>query len=541
MAVSREVDIWESDHFQLGHVKGAVTEEQVQEILLLFENARSYYSKWGFHWPDDPELWPMAIVVRPPVRSRACYVTAPHGRGMFQISPSLLESGSDLLPIVLHEMFHAVQTFYDPRDPGQWGSLNRERLWLDEATAAWVEAESVSDEHYAPAGMDNENYFALLGGLNGYSDLSPDRYGYGMASFIRYLVQWSGSCDDEKCVVDIYEHFAANGDVTDSLDEVLDPPVSSWCVDMQRRFVTTGIYPLDPDGSLWWLWPIDAGLGPDQGSECSTLTTVPDLGGSIVKFDLDQEPEAQPGTSVRVEAVPVSPPEGGESLPLAVYGRYDGSYPVLLAAGSDSLTVTDWPAICSTYDFLVILVSRPYSTAAGHTGSREIEVSARVMIDPSSVVLASLDNAVIEITTDNSYNGGQILMNQITSVAAAVRWEGDGFYATTSTDTFRLIVDPGNLALGDWYGSQRGETIGGSWAVRRIAGHGVPLADWGTNELIYRLQGGQEVCNRLTEVFESLASAPGEDPYRLLTGYSCHDNGTILDQSRIYIHLFRLE
>jgi hypothetical protein len=212
----------------------------------------------------------------------------------------------------------------------------------------------------------------------------------------------------------------------------------------------------------------------------------------------------------------------------------------LLATGTDSLTIDDWPTLYDTYSDILILATRPYITAPGLEGAREIEISAEVVFDGSAINLAQFNRVNVEVRTDNLFNNASgVLHNDIISVQSAVSWTGSGFVATTATDTFAIAVNPEALTVGSWYASDRGETIGGSYFVRRLGGTLAYFESYDGTSLVFSVR-GMETCDRLTHVFESMARDEETAPYSYLESYSCHDGGNLYDQSKIYLHFYTL-
>jgi hypothetical protein len=415
--------------------------------------------------------------------------------------------------------------------------MNEERLWLDEATAAWLEATTTGLDNYYPGGMDGDNMMALLYGFNGTDKLETADYGYGMSNFIRYWLEDPVNGQGEDRLLTLFEHFREHGDAGAALEAAWNPDPTGWVLDMQRKLMAMELYPYDPEGVVWWAWNIDGYLRTGLGESEQRTRTVADLGSFLCKFFIEGA-STEPLTALKVRAVQDDPVQPAEHLPLTVYGRPEGEPLVLLAAGVDSLTVPDWTAVVGSYKDLLILATRPYLTAPGLEGARDITVSAEVVMDGSALNLAEMNAVSIEVRTDNTFNTGDPVPNDIISVRADVAWNGSGFVAVTATDTFTIAVDAEALTVGSWYASERGTTVGGNYFVRRLGGTGAVFDTYDTDSYIFRVQ-GEETCDRLTHVFESLATEENTPPYRYLVGFDCHDGGVSYDRSGIYMHFYR--
>lgn len=530
---------FEGGHIRVIYRRSEVDPAAAANLLTNFETAYSALAGWGFEFGQGENYWPRDVVLCEPPNSWACFIAGPEGRGHFEIDPEYVLPGSNLLPVAVHEFFHLVQSFYDPRDPSQWGSLNQERLWLDEATASWLETTAIDMPEYYPQGLDGDNLTALLYGFNGTDTLEKTEYGYGMSPFIRYLVEDATNGQGEDRILSLFQHFKVHGDATDALEAVWDPAPTHWCLDMQRKLLAMEIYPYDTEGVVWWAWPWDGFLPSYLGAKQAKTEPVADLGGFLCKFTIEGE-DADPMTALKIKAAQGDPARPAEHLPLTVYGRPAGSYMVLLATGVDSLTIADWPALVDSYADIMILATRPFITAPGLAGTRDIEISAEVVFDGAGLDLARMNYVNIEVRTDNLFNNASgVFWNDIISVQAEVAWTGSGFMAVTSTDTFSIPVDAESLTVGQWYSSERGTTIGGSYFVRRLGGTVAYFDSYDENSVYFRVR-GEETCNRLTHVYESMASDAATPPYHYLVSYSCHDGGVLYDQSSIYLHFYYL-
>jgi len=528
----------DADHFEIGFDPSVVSEAQASEVLTEFDQMYDAFIEWGFEFGDNDDIWPLDVNIRTPIKSTACYVTAPHGAGFFDIHPGYLTNDLETLPVIAHELFHCVQTFYDPRDPEEWGVLNQERMWLDEATAAYLETFTSEEEDAVPEGMDDENFGALLAGIAGHPDLENHVYGYGMSQFIAYLVEIANPENGEAFLLQLFQHFDTHGDVTDALDAVINPPMASWCLDMQRRWALNELYPGYSNLWFWHQWASEGPLDAATGSSRSATITVADLGAHLAKFNLEgSDPDPMTGLLIKVQRTDGQHPH--EALPITVYGRALDSGLTELATGTEEILVPDWPTLHEAYEDIVVMVSRPFSTAPGHTDRVEINVTATVMPDLSGIDVTTFNHVIIETRTNNQYNSpSSIMFNDIISVQAAVSWNGSALYCAAPSDTFNIVVNPTTLSLGSWYGADHYESIGGNWIVKRIGGQGGAVLDeWDETGIVLRMR-GIETCDHLTTLYSSTASDSETDPYRYLISWSCADGESILDQSSIYLHLF---
>lgn len=446
-AVDGDIDVLVHDdnHYRIIFPVSAVAREDAAAVLGAFEYQHGMTEAMGFSFGSFADIWPLDILVRAADFSRACYVTAPRGAGHFILHPDWVAAGAALAPVVAHEVLHCAQTFYDPRPPAQWGTLNAERLWLDEATAAYVEAITAGAADYVPFGLAFELLLAPLAGVAGHPDLASAEYGYGMASFIKYLCEDPGSGQSDERLAQLYAHFAAEGSVTAAFAAVLEPPIAAWCADMHRKLVEGRIF--NPDGAAAsWHWrPIDGYLGSQTGAVVTVRKTVPALGGDIARFILTGDAPAAP-TMLQATAVAVDGRWSGagerrlEPLPLTVYGRRSGEMPVLVANGVDSLGIADFPQFYAAYDEALVLVSRPFSAGSG------VDIALRVTETVTHPVFSQtrLDAAVNNVRRLMVCEGGDCTQANWTTYEALWLKDIDGVWdGTTFTATWNNAFPPG--------------------------------------------------------------------------------------------------
>jgi len=428
-ATDNDIDVLvhENNRYRIIFQPSVVDGNDAGAVLSAFEYLHGVTEAMGFSFGTFADIWPLDILVRAVDFSRACYITAPRGAGHFILHPDWVAAGAALAPVVAHELLHCAQTFYDPRPPEQWGTLNMERLWLDEATAAYVEAVTAGGDEYVPFGLFFTYLLAPLAGVGGHPDLSPADYGYGMASFIKYLCDDPGSGQDDQRLAQLYDHIAVHGSVTSALAAVLEPPVAAWCADMHRKLVDGRIF--NPDGSagFWHWYPITGTLNSQAGATVATRQTAPALGGCVARFRLTgEEPAASTRLSATAATVPNRFKSAGasqmEHLPLTVYGHQGSELPVLVAAGDDSLVIADFTQLHATYDDVLVLVSRPYDTGS------EVDIVLRLYEDVEHAVFSQtrLDAVISNVRQQMVCEGGGCAQEQWTTYEALWLRDIDG-------------------------------------------------------------------------------------------------------------------
>jgi len=507
-------------HFRLFYVGADHDEADVIEMAATFEAMHGSLQSSGFTFGDQDTIWPLSVFLRPPATTIGEFVAAPHAAGHFNLHPDLLLQPQLRNVVVLHEVFHLAQSFYDPRPSSQWGSLNRERLWLDEATASWLEETALDEAGYCPYSLTDDLYGAALSGIGGHPELADNLYGYGMSTFIKELVGRQG----EDVVREIYEAFAATGGAVPSLMTVIDPPLSTWCGDFQRRLVTGEVYPGYDADVYWWAWPIGGYLSGSVGTNRVWSLEVRDYGADVRKLVTRSElPPQDAVLKIRLLAGSTRPEP---PLRLAAYGRADGYAPVLLASGTDSLTIREWRDVYAQCDDLLVQVVKSWSddeaAGASTTATVEVEVEPGDPWDP-------FETAMVSVRYRAQWSNGVVPWQGLNLVADNGTWSGTVYSAAWDsvdaqdvrfTGSFAATVDPVSGDLTGFAASSR-------WTYPQaqtyndyqiVASGTAPLQSQGANERVYGLN-GPAVCGFVASIAVTMV-ADGEVT-RQLQSWSC--------------------
>lgn len=111
---------------------------------------------------------------------------------------------------LIHEYFHMVQATYDPRSAFVQAKYNAPQLWIDEATAVWIEkfasGGTTSDYMETNAGEMMKGIHAETSGLafrNAASRTRAQDHGYGMSMMFQYMFD-KNKYDENPTLVNIY-------------------------------------------------------------------------------------------------------------------------------------------------------------------------------------------------------------------------------------------------------------------------------------------------------------------------------------------------
>jgi hypothetical protein len=506
-------------HFKIFFDDSEVTTERAGEILDYFDNFWQVLYDADFRFGDQDTIWPLNVYMREPARdTKAEYIIGPWGKGHFNFDPSVADVGSLIPNIVLHELFHCAQDYYDTRHPSTWTTVNPARHWLDEATAAFMESlASGNPPAYVPIGLNLDNYLSPLSGIWGHDTFSLGKYGYGMSSFIRRLATLQGLGR----VHDLYEAFSYHGTAYDAVMEVVDPPLATLCAQYQRDLVTGDTTPITGLDLIWWDWSQEDSWYWETGS-LEYDATVSDFGSDVREIGIhDDIPPENVGVSVSVTT--------GERVPdpweLAVYGRSDGVEPVLLATGTNGLVVPDWRSVHQTYEQLMVQVIKPWGNEPDYHNPSTVHVSLAVTQD-----MTRYETGNLSLKYHPVWNTGEEDWQTLNILSSAGGWNGTTFSAawdslnngTRYFGQFTATIDPDDLSLTSWSASNTMMTDAQNQQFYQTAGSGsVPLAYTGTSYLRYNIDDAA-VCDATTSITQYTISE-GVTTRELLS-WSCDDN-----------------
>lgn len=192
------------NHFRVNYPLG-IDKNTIIDVGQILEDSYKYIDELGFkltkrtNWPMD-----INIVNRPGVYGEYISSKRSMNYDIMEIDRNSLNDEQQLKATLIHELFHAAQTMYNPHWNftsnilGVWKG-GYEHLWVDEAVSTWSSYALLKDPNFTDMNVKAYRYLILSGISTIKSD--PAGYGYGMSIFIKYLVNKYG----EKSLVKIYE------------------------------------------------------------------------------------------------------------------------------------------------------------------------------------------------------------------------------------------------------------------------------------------------------------------------------------------------
>jgi hypothetical protein len=183
----------------------------------------------------------------------------------------------DMEATIGHEFFHAIQNVYDPAPAlieAIWGSRG---LCLYDASSSWFEGEMLGDKSYLGGPTSTASTTFHREGLGRGCRADPQQFGYGMATFVRFLTEKYGS----ELVLAIWTQVrnGAGYDIpVDAMQKVGVRVADDWQAFAQKLLLGTS-------GLGWPVPPVDGKATYQEGSLARLSGTTPQL--SARKYQLD--------------------------------------------------------------------------------------------------------------------------------------------------------------------------------------------------------------------------------------------------------------
>ena len=493
-------------HFRVYYDFMAMEPEFPWALLKEFEFAFDELNAIGFTFGEQDTIWPLEIHIDEPRHaSLSEYYTGPWGKGTFVFDPELESAGEDLPHFVYHELFHNAQDYFGTRHPSEWTTVDRDRLWLDEATAAFVEASL--DPDWAPAGGGVDNQLAALAGIGGHPTLDDALYGYGMSNLILYLIREQGN----DRLLALYEAFHQSGKITTALMDVMDPPLQEWCTEFQKEVATLQLYEFLLGELAWHVWPDDVShFDASIGSIETDTVHVPDFGSGVWKASIGSEIPLET-SNLRVRVLANSDP-ASEPLDMILYGRNGGGLPVLLAEDRDSLLHDDWRGVQATYEEILVQVVRPFGTGPDYEAVTDVELEVSVIEEGIVHELPDFNRGRFMMQIESLLADGTVIPSDVLSQHyAAGTLAGNTFSATWDSTGVHGVQLSGHLTVNlarsplrvvgwsyDWTWTYPGDPD--TYKNYEIVGGALPLAGEYDSYTYFRLE-DEVVCESLNHVY----------------------------------------
>jgi hypothetical protein len=168
--------------------------DDVVKLGVYLETAYSKFKSLG-HSYASRSSWPMNVLVKKldaGVHGYASNSIWGYNYSWMEFNSVTIKDADELKLTAGHEFFHIVQSFYDTRNRfSRAKSGNYAHLWLDEATAVWIEKMFSTQANYV-SGIRNGHQMAPFNGFQKGAESNAGEHGYGMSAVVKYLTDKNG-------------------------------------------------------------------------------------------------------------------------------------------------------------------------------------------------------------------------------------------------------------------------------------------------------------------------------------------------------------
>jgi hypothetical protein len=319
--------------------------------------------------------WPVSVCVRKMEETAFGYYSGSmlgDNYGSLEFNALKLSDKKEMRITVGHEFFHLVQALYDRRNRYSKAKLAAPQLWLDEATAVWIEEKFSSDTKYTSTIIRGGHQMAPFNGMDTGAKENAAHYGYGMSALIKYLAGKQG----DGIIVKMYEAISKNNSATNAISISSTESVSLWYSVFLEQYVL---------GKLYNDLKIDGLVGnKSDGFICSTnkdtikqfTKTYPDMSGKL--FTVSVATGAIDDKSV-LKVV-----SNTNNTDLSIFKYNTGSIE-FLARGTGSVSLENLKKLVDEGYKFMLLVTNTYSNAS-YNGSRDITTTIQITKNSDGVL-----------------------------------------------------------------------------------------------------------------------------------------------------------
>jgi len=224
-------------HFLITFPSSVVTE--AQDLAEYLEIAYTKIKDLGFSYAKRTK-WPVEVTVKKLGSGVYGYSTNSmwgDNYGYMEFNVDKLGNPEDLKLTAGHEFFHLVQSLYDPRNRYSKAKSQSPNLWIDEASSVWSEELFSDDVNYVSDVFATSADMTIYGANKSVGD-NAQSYGYGMASFLKYIKEENG----DEILVKIYDEISKDHESFSAIDNVLPEPTFSIWDDFLKKYLIYDIY-----------------------------------------------------------------------------------------------------------------------------------------------------------------------------------------------------------------------------------------------------------------------------------------------------------
>jgi hypothetical protein len=202
------------------------------------EDAYKKIKAIGFSY-EARTKWPVVVKVKKLDASVDGYFAASFwgdNGGTLEFNMDKLGEAENLRTTAGHEFLHLIQDLYDPRLPVSRVKFAPTQLWLDEATAVWVE-EMFSESKDYVSNVRSGNIMAPYDGMH-LDGSGASTHGYGMSAMIKYLAGRFG----DQVIKAMYQEIYAGKHPVYAVSNSISEATSTWYPDFLKKYTLGEIY-----------------------------------------------------------------------------------------------------------------------------------------------------------------------------------------------------------------------------------------------------------------------------------------------------------
>lgn len=509
------------DRFKIYWSPAMATEAQIAALKGNLEIAMSIYDSMGFQ-QDGFAGWPVKAIVRP-MEGFGYWAPDPHRLGgHLAFSSTWIGDADEMRLTAGHELLHFCQYFYDPRTVWERGSFAGPLVWLEEATAVYIEDYFAPDQDYCSAARGGRELAPLDGLLVAGPGHTMGQHGYGLSGLIRYLAQTEG----DGFLLDTFELVKAGRHPAAALQEATTTDLPDRWMDLLEELVTGGIY-ADVTMSVLMDYPLPTllAMGTAADSVGTYQASYPDLSGRLISVSWYDSMEFAPNQRLELWA---DVPEYG----ISVFGLRFPSTRTLLGHAYGKVTLTNLPALKENHDDLLVLVSNQRLAGPEYLGPTTITLEGRLRATEPP---AGYDHGLLNLRYEADWSNGQHLLYQDMSFSEVpgvfdgstftASWDSTGSSGWHYAGHLNVSFDPVDLHALSW--SARNYAWSDEGASSLFAASGGELARVPTlPPLLEARADGVAVCADLNEVTVIQTSNDGEVT-RSLNSWTCNSGSYV--------------
>lgn len=508
------------DRFKIYWSPSMATNIQIAALKEDLEIAMGIYDSMGFQ-QEGFTAWPIKAIVKPMADFGYWAPNPDRLGGHLAFSTTWIGDASEIRLTAGHELLHFCQYFYDPRTVWERGSFAGPLVWLEEATAVYIEDYFAPNPEYCSAARGGRELALLDGLLVPGTGHTMGQHGYGVSSLIRYLAETEG----DGFILDTFEGIKSGQHAVAALQASTTTDISDQWLDILEELVTGNIYSDVTLGVvLGYPAPVLLQIDSAADSVASNLMHFPDLSGQTYFVNY---PHYEFNTNQRLQFW-CDVPEYG----LAVFGLTYPDTLQLLGHAYGPVTVGNLPFVKEHYGSLLLLVSNQHLAGPDYLGPSDITLQARLR---ETEAAPQYDHGQIRIRYEADWSNGSHVVYQdmnftevpgtFTGTSFSASWDSTATNGVHYSGHLSVVLDPGDLHALSWSARNYSWMDDGTSADFQASGTVLPVVTSTQSDLDTRIE-GTETGGAIGGLSVTYVNSEGET-YRTLDSWTCNSGSYV--------------